>query len=351
MNKARVTLTCSVKNTFVLKDIELLESLGYCVCLIQSSPYKDPLRFFWNRIREFFLGFFYLSRSQTLFSWFNDYHTFGPLFWARFFGKPSVLIVGGFDAVASPKLDYGLFLKNNLRQYLGKMNYKKASEIWVVHQSLADGCEQAAKESKTRSGIKQFIPTLQTPIYEVPTAYDSSFWKAKKTKSPRSVLTVANLSDERTFKRKGIPFFFELAQKLPDFKFTVAGIQNQDHPFESIPANVILLGEQSRSELRKVYGEHQYYFQGSLIEGLPNVLCEAMLSECIPIGKAVFGIPTAIGNTGMIFHSIEDLEKVALFMKKENKGLGRLARERIKAQYPIERRENTFKKFLNKNHA
>jgi hypothetical protein len=38
-------------------------------------------------------------------------------------------------------------------------------------------------------------------------------------------------------------------------------------------------------------------------------------------------------------------------MKKENKGLGRLARERIKAQYPIERRENTFKKFLNKNHA
>lgn len=348
-----MTLTCSVKNTFVLKDLELLQSMGYHVNLIQSPPFKDPIRFFWNRIREFFLGFLYLSRSQALFSWFNDYHTWGPLFWAHFFGKPSVLIVGGFDAVASPKLEYGLFLKNNLRQYLGKKNYKKAREIWVVHQSLAEGCDQAMKESSTRSGIKQFIPTLQTPIYEVPTAYDSSFWKAAQTKSPRSVLTVANLSDHRTFNRKGIPFFFELAKRLPSFKFTVVGIQNQDQSLGVLPTNVILLGKQSRSELKKIYGEHQYYFQGSLIEGLPNVLCEAMLSECIPIGKAVFGIPDAIGKTGMTFHSQADLDEVVLFLTKENNGLGRLARARIKEKYPIERRENTFKNFLNniKNHA
>lgn len=58
MKTKKVTLVCTIKNTFVLKDVALLESLGYSVLLIHSPPYKDPLRFIFNRIREFFLAFF-----------------------------------------------------------------------------------------------------------------------------------------------------------------------------------------------------------------------------------------------------------------------------------------------------
>ena len=83
MSQKKVTLVYSLKNTFVLKDIELLEQMGYKVFTIHSPPYSDFVRFSWNRIKEFFLGFFLLAKSKAVFSWFNDYHTAAAFFWAH----------------------------------------------------------------------------------------------------------------------------------------------------------------------------------------------------------------------------------------------------------------------------
>ena len=228
MKSGRVTLVCNVKNTFVMKDVELLESMGYYVYLIHSPPYRDPIRFLLNRVRELFMGFYYAFFSDAFFSWFNDYHTSIPLFWSKLFGKPTTIIVGGFDAVSSKSLGYGIFLKKNLRQSLARLNYKRCDQIWVVHSTLRDGCPKAKEDSATRSGIRTFMPELTTPIYEVPTAYDNSFWRLESDKKPKSVITVANISDSRTLERKGIPLFIDLARSLPDFHFTIAGIQSRN---------------------------------------------------------------------------------------------------------------------------
>ena len=222
MPSGKVTLVCNLKNTFVDKDIALLEQMGYQVLVIHSPSYSDPLRFFWNRIREVLLSVIYLPQSKACFSWFNDYHSSIPLFFSRFFKTPFTLIVGGYDAVASQRLEYGIFLKKNFRQTLARWNYTRANAIWVVHKSLAEGCPNAEKDSGAQSGIQFFMPYLKTKIKEVPTAYDSNFWKSNKSKTPKSVLTVANISDQRTFERKGIPLFIEMAKALPDFKFTLA---------------------------------------------------------------------------------------------------------------------------------
>lgn len=349
MQAQKVTLVCNLKNTFVVKDIKLLESMGYQVLVIYSPAYRDPIRFLLNRVREFFLSLYYLPQSEALFSWFNDYHSSIPLFWARVFKKPATLIVGGYDAVASSKLNYGVFLKKNIRQKSARWNYSQATNIWVVHKSLAQGCPYAEKDSGVQSGIQFFIPELKTEIKEVPTAYDHTFWRAEKQKKLKTIITVASIPDQRTFVRKGVPLFLELARNLPDFLFTVAGIQNAAIPSEPIPKNVRLIGKQSREQLQKLYETHFYYFQGSEIEGLPNVLCEAMLCECIPIGKKVFGIPDAIGATGLIFDSERTIENITAFLKQENKGLAVKARKQIIDKYPLDRRQAAFKQTLIKS--
>ena len=81
------------------------------------------------------------------------------------------------------------------------------------------------------------MPHLKTKIEEVPTAYDSNFWKKTNSKKPKTVLTVANISDQRTFERKGIPQFIEIAKALPDFEFTVAGIEK---PIKAVLKNNFL---------------------------------------------------------------------------------------------------------------
>ena len=348
MSQKKVTLVYSLKNSFVLKDISLLEDMGHKVVTIHSPPYSDFIRFSWNRIKEFFLGFFLLANSKTVFSWFNDYHTVAAFFWAKKFNKQRILIVGGYDAVSSINLDYGIFLKNNFRQLLARWNYKNANEIWVVHKSLAEGCPKANQQQGTLSGILNFIPELKPTIREVPTAYDYEFWKREGEKNKKGIITVANISDQRTYLRKGIPLFVKLAERLPDYQFTIAGIQKPINYQADFPKNITLFGRLERKELKRQYNNHQFYFQGSMIEGLPNVLCEAMLCECVPIGTNVFGISDAIGNTGNIFDASEHLEPTISFIKSlENpKQLGEKARKRIIAKYPFSKRERVFKEAL-----
>ena len=52
MSLRKVTLVTNQKNTFVIKDIDLLEQMGFHVFIIYSPSYKDPFRFFWNRLQK-----------------------------------------------------------------------------------------------------------------------------------------------------------------------------------------------------------------------------------------------------------------------------------------------------------
>jgi len=103
--------------------------------------------------------------------------------------------------------------------------------------------------------------------------------------------------------------------------------------------NLQILEYLNQSSLKKIYEKAKIIVHPSLSEGMPNVLCEAMLHKCIPVGSNVNGIPLAIGDTGVVImkgdvNMLVNGIKKALTMKTGDK-----ARQRILDNFNYERRE------------
>ncbi len=341
-------MALGIKRSFVQRDIEILSSLDCRLRLIQTKPSKHWVGFLLGRIIELFMCLWFVAKSKRVISWFNDYHSFFLILLAKLFSVKSLILVGGYDAISNSKIRYGLFLKPNLRQILARWSYRHCSNIWVVHKSLAVGCPYANKQPHINSGIKYFLPHLKTPIVEVPTGYDSNFWKPSGNPKESIVLTIGIIEDKRTYQLKGIDVFISLAKRLKEFRFIVVGInQHLVHSLKTPkPKNLEYHPRCSEKTLREYYQKSKFYFQGSSNEGLPNVLCEAMLCECIPIARGVFGMPDIIGSTGYLFNDSAPLEKTVEFIHSANMNLGSDARKRIIKQYPISKRIDAFNTFL-----
>ena len=346
MKKPRILLTYMLRNSFVRRDIESLQQLGYRVDEWQAYPHKG-LGFVANRLKECFLGSFKVARATHVVSWFSDYHSFFLLLWARLMGKPALVIVGGFDAVAAPHLQYGALLKANFRRWCIRQNYRLATQIWVVDTSLAKGCPIARDQQGVLSGLLPWMPELAPKIQTVPTGYDADFWKPQGPKTPNTVLTVGLFTDLRVAERKGIPHFLKLARLWPDFQFTIVGDADQilSKHYE-IPENVAIKGLVDEASLLALFQAQEYYAQFSIIEGLPNVLCEAMLCGCIPIGNPVFGIPTAIGSTGMLM-DVREMDSQAQRLKEQLAPLqSDPPRARMAQLFTKKKRDTKLKNFI-----
>ena len=340
MNKKKHTcVVYSLPRTFVIKDINYLKNIGHKVFKIESAPLKNIFMFLGNRINELFKSILLFPKLDTVFIWFSDYHSFIPLVFSKVFSVKSIMIVGGYDAISDIKIGHGVFLKKGLRQSIVKLNYYLSSEVWVVDRSLYAGCKVAYEQNQVKSGLINWIPDIKNKIQIIPTAYSPLFWKKTKEKKFKTILTVANIDDNRVIEIKGIPLIFNLAKKIPEFQFTIVGLKNDSliDSFEK-PKNVEFVKPKNKLQLRDYYSEAQYYFQPSRIEGLPNALCEAMLCECIPIGNKVFGIPNAIGKTGLLFDGINEIEKIASFLRTNKKINSLQARKRIMNLFSEEKR-------------
>lgn len=154
-------------------------------------------------------------------------------------------------------------------------------------------------------------------------------------------MTVTSGKKKDRFFIKGIDTFLETAKLFPNIIFVVVGLEGECKKLAEKykNPNVQLVGFLKQRKLLKFYQRAKVYCQLSRHEGLPTVLCEAMLCECIPIGTKVNGIVTVIKNVGFLIDrnpkEIGGTIKKALNVRED---LGKKARGRIIKLFSIDKR-------------
>jgi len=274
-----------------------------------------------------------VRRSDACLSWFAEGHSRWMVFFSRILGRPSLVVVGGYEVAKVPEIEYGSLLdpkKAKTVRYI----HEKATRVLPVDGSL--------KEDAVRNmgvGGDNIVP--------VHTGHDPAKFFPKGNKEPM-VLTVGYV-EKSTVRRKGLDVFVKAAAHLPDVKFVLIGASDNEWSSrlkESAPANVELVSSVSHEGLLEYYQRAKVYCQLSMYEGLPNALCEAMLCECVPVGTRVCGIPTAIGDTGF-YAPVGDPEGAADSIRQAlGSDKGRLARERIATMFSVEKRERELESII-----
>ena len=245
-----------------------------------------------------------LPGADAVYGWFADYHMALPVWAARRAGVPVAIALGGFEANTLPALGYGVML-SRWRAPLARYVLRNARVLLPVAEALiAHENRFGAWPDVLRNGVRAHVPRLKTPHVVVPTGYDAGAWAMGPAERSPSVLAVGFVADARGHRLKGLDHLLAAAGRMPDVAFRAVGVApawaDALRARGEVPSNAELLPPRARADLAAAYAEASVFACLSRSEGQPNVLCEAMLCGCVPVGSAVGGIPEVIGDAGFV---------------------------------------------------
>jgi len=253
-----------------------------------------------------------------------------PLVWrARRARKPIVVVVGGYEAVWLPEIQYGTangWLQRRRTQWI----LDQAARVLTV--------SQASQRSLTgRFAVADSRLRLIYHGFE-------DFWGRVEDVRRTEVLTVGNINAS-VWLRKGQQEFFRAAALMPDVPFVHAGRVDQEFllsRIETLPANVRLLGSVPFERLGQVYGAAKVYFQTSRHESFGCAVAEAMLCGCIPVVSGLYALPEVVGETGVVARSLAEGDIVAAIRQAlaMPPSAGERARQRVLTEFPYARRRD-----------
>ncbi len=332
------------KSTFVLKDISILSNSFNVVFTDYSWSNKLKLPYYF--IRQFFFLLKHLKSSNGVLIMFAGFWSVVPVFLAKFFSKPSYLILGGTDCVSYPDLNYGSLRKKGLKKAIS-YSVKNCTALLPVARELIDHENIYYNTPYKKQGLKAFFPELDTPVFEIANGYEFSNERIDYKRVENSFISVALVNDEVRYVLKGFDKIRLLAENNPNNQFTLIGLSEAiiDKYFKAF-TNVTCYGALSSLEIEQLLVKHEFYLQLSISEGHPNALCEGMINGCIPIGSNVTSIPRLIGISGFVIDKRDDVHILdvvnqALELSKEEKNrLSLTAQEIIKNNYNLSNRES-----------
>ncbi len=340
--KKTVLLLYTNHSTFVAKDEAILRK-RFNVILYKFQPQTNLAAMFWELLKQKFFILLHIRSIDIVYSWFADFHSLIPFIFAKLLGKKTIVIVGGFDAVSIPQLNYGLFHKKNFRQYFGRWTYKLSDYILPVDISLVDSVNYYADPKGLKVGVKAHVKGLKATIKCIPTGYNPDNWIVNSQNRKPSVIAFGYAGNMQKFIGKGYDFLIEIAKQMPDIDFHLVSIQGnmEKYAHEISSANVKITNSLPQEELLEELAKNKVYALFSMSEGLPSSLCEAMLCGCVPVGSNVGGIKNVIGNCGYILEQ-RDVDEAVILIRKaldSNTELAQCGRNRISELLHIRKRE------------
>ena len=300
------------RSTFVKQDLASLSRHFQ----IEVLGYKNP--------RDVFQMIGPIWRSDLMFSWFASGHSFAAVLLCRLLRKRSMVVAGGYDVAYEPDINYGQYtLAWHKRMYA---DYVLRNADIVLPVSEFTKSEVLAKVVPKR--VQVLYPGVDTDKFR------------PLGRKEDLVMTVASGSG-RTIRLKGLDSFIGAAALLPEVRFLVAGLSDNDRIELQSRAteNVSLYGYVSWEELLSHYQKAKVYCQLSYRESFGIALAEAMACGCVPVVTDRGAIPEVVGDTGYYVPygnakaAAEAIEK-ALSSKS---GLG--ARKRVEERFCLRREE------------
>lgn len=300
---------------FILQDRDLLKR-RWELFEFRWSDHSRPAR----RLSEWLMQ----TRREIdlLFIWFGDLHATVATRIGQILRKPSILVVGGYDA--STLEGYGfLSTRAGLRRARG--HFRRASHILAVTESV-------------RTELVRHFPSVATKTDVLSTGVDVNVFRPEGLRQQR-VLSVAGAGEWKRAWIKGWDRIADAARLLPDIPFRLVGA-----PFEvarrlNAPPNVTVFDARPQAYLLEEYRGAAVYIQASRTEGLPNTVMEAMSCGCVPVVTDVGGMPELVDGAGYVSGS--DPEELANAIREalRNPERGELARQRIVERHSMARRE------------
>jgi glycosyltransferase involved in cell wall biosynthesis len=315
------------RSTFIQADMDIL-SQHFEIRSLDVGGYKRSLK---NKLVVGYRLFRGTLWADVTFSWFADEHARGAVQLSRLLGKPSIVVVGGYEVAKVPEIGYGSLL-----------NPKKAKTVRYV---LKNASSILAVSRFTQKEIGSSSDTKRVEL-----VYNGVDTEAFKPIQPKEslVMTVGEIS-RTTIRLKGFRTFVESAAAIPGARFAVVGPSPDgaaDELKRVAPKNVEFVGFVPNERLREMYGKAKVYCQLSMYESFGMALVEAMSSGCVPVVADSGALPEVVGDTGFVVPVGDVVSTSKAIQDALQHGNGDKARRRVKESFSIEARERELVRII-----
>ncbi|MDX1407905.1 MAG: glycosyltransferase family 4 protein [Saprospiraceae bacterium] len=325
--KPRLLFVTIQSQSFVVQDLEALHQ-HYDVRTFRFGV-RRGLRHLLRQAVFFVWLLRQIWRTRYVYIWFCDYHALLPAMLGRLLAKKVLIVIGGFDAVKVPDLNYGAHV-SPLRSAVIRMSCRLATMLLPVSQ---------VSLNYLRASVGPFVSKKSQVVYN---GVDVDRFSEGATPKSNKVICIGIIADERTYRVKGIDRFVEVAQAIPEARFVLVGLSGRAADLAAAPdlPNLEILAPVEHSALNAHLQTARVICQFSRMESFGLALAEGMLARCVPVSIAELGTAEVMGDTGVLIdqYSLENAVKAVRSALTSDPQAGEAARRRVRTQFSLEQR-------------